>query len=166
MYSLGGNISGGLRAPFHGESPFPFSYFLTFSQGKGLIECFWGRIKIKSPPTIRPTCSPAARLLVERVSEWPSIRRPPSLPSSLCSLFFLFPLYSHSHSFFHLWTCKLYWMRVSWLPSDFEFRFPRGTVIRSPLTVLVLSYGVFRKSLSLLCALEGLVSLSRINTSP
>lgn len=95
--------------------------------------------------------------------------------SSYSSLFTLLsllsPLDSHSDSIFYLWSCKLHWMRVSWLPLDFKFGFLRGSVICSPLRVLVSSYwGLLKIILASVCSrragLKSLVSLSRINTLP
>lgn len=45
---------------------FPVSYSLTFSQEKGLLECFCGKIKIKSSPVkSSPHLLPAARVSAE-----------------------------------------------------------------------------------------------------
>ena len=111
------NISRSLHGSFHWDSSFPVSYSLTFSQGKGLLECFCGKIKIKPSAQILPTHPPVQpeRLQIEHAAEWPLISYPPglSLPPSLSSLFSS-PPYPLPPS-----SSKLHCMRVPLLPSDF-----------------------------------------------
>lgn len=110
------NISRSLHGSFRWDSSFPVSYSLTFSQGKGLLEWFCGKIKIKPSAQILPTYPSVQleHLQIEPSAEWPLISYPPglSLPPSLSSLFS--PPYTLPPS-----SCKLFCIRVSLLPSDF-----------------------------------------------
>lgn len=112
---------------------------LTFSQGKGLLECFCGKIKIKSsplksfshiPPAARVSCRVSvSREAFDQLSSW-------SFPSSftVLSLFFTVPFYFTSGSVHCTGWEFLGCLQI------FEFSFPRGSVICSALIMLVLSF--------------------------
>lgn len=150
-------IRGCLHGSFHWDS-FPVFCSLTFSQENGLLECFCGKIKMKSlPPKSSshiPPHPPAARVSTEwapsslafdQLSSWSF---PPSFPGLSLSytvrLPFSLPFGSVNCTGWEFLRC----------PQIFESSSPRGSA--RPWWSWFKASGVFRKLHLLLCALEGL----------